>query len=185
MAAPAPSRFVLEKRRPSPAERRAAARMVARERERLGAHTASTAPQLSEPEVQPQVRPRSRSRPAQASARPRLHVVKRRRPWVLPLLLFAVVTAAAVLVGPAFLTTGMRLADTQRSRLEVRATNLVAEQAALRARAATLTAAPRIKTEAEKLGMVPADAVQYVSVPAGSGAVGSTAEGGGSASDSR
>jgi hypothetical protein len=82
-----------------------------------------------------------------------------------PLVLFALVAAAVLLAAPAFLSTAMRQADAQRARLEVREGNLVAEQAALRAKAATLTAGPRIKAEAKKLGMAPAETVHYMTAP--------------------
>jgi hypothetical protein len=150
----------------SPAGRRAAARMADRERARLGGQTASTAAALREPTRELDVESRPRTSAA-AVQKPRLRVVERRSTWAFPAVLLALALAVAVLVTPAFLNTSAKQADAQLARLEQRANNLMAERAALSARVATLAATPRIKAQAEKLGMVPAMTphVQYVALP--------------------
>ena len=68
-------------------------------------------------------------------------------------------------MAPTFLNTSAKRADAQLARLEQRANNLAADRARLSARVATLAAAPLIKAQAKKLGMIPATTVQYVTLP--------------------
>jgi cell division protein FtsL len=148
----------------SPAARRASARMADRERARLGTQTASTAPVLRDPLFVPDVELRSRTSRA-AVQTPRLRVVERKSTWAFPAVVVALALAVAVLVAPTFLNTAAKQADAQQAKLEQRANNLMAERAALSARVAALAATPRIKAQAEKLGMGPAQTVQYVALP--------------------
>lgn len=148
----------------SSAARRAAARMAAREGTRLGAQTGSTAPVLRDPIYERDTEGMPRSLAALAQT-PRLRVVERRSTWAFPGVLFALVLAVAVLVAPTFLNTSAKQADARLAQLEQRANNLMAERAKLNTRVATLAATPLIKDQAEKLGMLPAATVKYVTLP--------------------
>jgi hypothetical protein len=173
--------------KPSAAARRAAARMVARERSRLGGNTASTARVLDEIETAPQRRtaPRqSRRSPARSAPVPTPRTYERvryrPRPLVLPVVLFSLMLAGIVLVGPIFLNTAAKQADARVTVLEQQAGDLVAERAALQSQIAGLEATPRVKAQAEKMGMQPASKVNYVTLPSSAAQAGTGAGGGGS-----
>jgi len=98
-----------------------------------------------------------------------LVVVRRRgrrlRPGTYLTLAVAAMLMLVALLGPLGLNFLAMRADWQLSRLEQREDALQAEKSVLAAQVGALSAGPRLEEHADRLGMVPAADIEYVSLP--------------------
>lgn len=146
---------------PSAAARRSAARVEAQVRSTRYYSREATA-RVAEP-----VRERRVERPP---ALPEIKVVVRRRPrWglVMLALVFATVLLGASIVAPVLINSAATGLETEVGRMEMQQKALAADTAALSAQISALASPERVSEQAARLGLGPAQSVQYFELETG------------------